>query len=483
MAKPKKSTNLSKKQPLDSRLRGNDNTKPDLSSAVEVQNPRHIYGLYMYELSALTSDNIKHYLESSRRGLNFFKGIIIDEVFRRDLHFGGLRQTRKLVVGNKQGKFIYAEESLTPKTQQAEILKFLNENFQDRIDTQNLILDNTEAQLQGVTLWEINYDTYNSKWYFKNLKRIPNHQLLFDDKNNIYQFLNLESLDVTKLRSITWNTTVDRVDMYGMNLIVPDVHPAKILLTKGIDGNAQNGFLNGCQDALIWAWFFKNYGIKDWADFNETFANPSVIIKRPTIMGKEDISKLEQMVQNFNRKFKGLFPDGVSVELLENKSLNSTTNLFHEYINYFDTAASIRVKGQNLTTNIGKDGSRAAAQVHEMVSRDIEVADMLSAKNTINRLARRILDMNYFNLPDYPSWTFEEEDDVEFKLTRSAIFKNLRDTGWKVSQKNVEDEFDVKVEADSTATTVRVNEDTSIPKPGDAKFVDEYIRKYFEGVK
>ena len=437
---------------------------------------RHIYGLYMQEFSNLVSDNIKHYIESSRRGLNYFKAAVFDEIRRRDLHLGGICQTRKLSVCNKQSKFIWAEDSPVPKSQQKEISRFLDYNF-DRFDLVNFIANNNEAEIQGITIFEINYEPVNGQTCIKDVRYIPNHLLCYDDINEEYKFLNLQSQDVTRMRTLAWNTTVDRVNLDG--LVIPDINPLKLLVVKGLDGNAQNGFLNGCHDALIWAWFFKSYGIKDWSTFNEKFANPAVIIKRPTIMGKEDITKLETTAQNFERLFRGVFPDGVTIDLLEYKSMSATTNLFDTYLKYFDAASSIRVLGQTLTTSIGDKGSRAAAQVHDMVRRDIEIADMLSAKNSMNKLGKRILDLNFPNLKDYPERTFEEEDDVDFKLKRSEIFKNLRTTGYIVSQPNVEDEFDVTVEPDTTTTTERISENIGGTPAAEKKYVDKFIENYF----
>jgi phage gp29-like protein len=196
----------------------------------------------------------------------------------------------------------------------------------------------------------------------------------------------------------------DRIDISEISL--EDIDPVKILEVHSLDGNAQNGFLNGCIDSLIWAFLFKNYGLKDWSIYIERFATPSVIAKYPPLMSKADKDMLMNAVRNFGHLFKAVIPDNAVIEFGSDQTKSQTSDVFERYIDYWNTELSIRVLGQTGTTNKLDKGSYGAIEALEAVRNDVVRADLIMVEAAMNEIISRLCALNGFDKP--PKFKFAE---------------------------------------------------------------------------
>lgn len=410
---------------------------------IKIENPRNIWGLYTDEFTDLNPDRIKFYLEAARLGVNWWKSSLFEEIRRKDLRIGAICQTRKYSVAKKQWEIAYPEEIADEKsTEQKEIIAFYDENFK-RIKPAGLIANMTEAQIQGVSTFEINYEIYNSRIGIKSIKYKPNHILLYDDVEDMYMYLDPEKNDLLILNPLSANIIQDRYDV--KQIAIPDIHPLKILEVHALDGNAQNGFQNGCIDSLIWCYYLKNYGLKDFGMYIERLGIPALIAKYDPLMNADERSVLYTAIKNWGRLYKLMVPNTAEIDLLTDQTKSQTGNLFGEYINFWNDEASIRVLGQNLTTSIGKDGSRAAAEVHDTVREDLVEADMTVVAEGMNEIVQRLGMMNFPGKP-LPEWRFKERANVDYQVKRSTIYAHIKNAGYRVSKETIESEMELQVE-------------------------------------
>lgn len=442
--------------------------------AVKVENPRRVYGLFTSEFSGLTPNNMHLYLETNRKGLCFWKGLLFEEMLRRDLRFGAIVQTRLLSAANKEWKLTYRDDSPVPQTKQDETIKFLLDNLQ-QINLPKFNTGIIRSQIVGATAFESIFKVSGSRIYWDKIDKIPNHLLCFDDLSNEIKFLNTENADAQKLKNIGWLslTSQDRINLSG--LVLEGIEPRKITTAYSLDGDAQNPFMNGCWDSMMWAYLFKNYGLKDWSIWIERFAMPSVLGKYPPLMNKADKEKLFQAVKNFGHLFKGNIPNTADITFLSDATRSTGSNTFDSYVQYWNKEATIRVLGQSLTTDIGNVGSKAAADTHDAVRWDIEIADMMVAKHTVNSVIKTLLSINEPDIIDYPVYGYEDEEDIDYKIKRSEIFRNLRIVGYKPLQQNIEEEFNVKVEP----------VDNAAPVPGAdgvQNYISTFIKEVYDGL-
>lgn len=439
---------------------------------VQVENVRKIYNLYTSEFSGLIPDLVHYYFETARRGVNFWKSLLFEEIRRRDLQIGGVCQTRKLAVANKEWEIEFEKDSKVPEAMQEEVKKFIKDIFK-KVKVVNFFTDVVEAQLQGVSTFEIDWDVVMNKLIPIKLRYIPNHLLAYDDIADQYKYLDVVNADAVKLRGLGWNTMNDRINLEG--LVIPEVHPMKILEVHSLDGNAQNGFLNGCIDALIWAYLFKSYGLKDWSVYIERFAIPAIVGKFPTLSNTSDKNAFINAINNYGNLFKMTVPKEYDIALLDDKGKGSSVDAFERFVDgYWDKKIAIRVLGQSLTTGTDGKGSYALGKVHDTVREDIMIADMMLVKDTVNELIGRVLELNYSGLQDFPEFKFKKEKDIDYKKTRSDIMKNISDTGYTVSKEDIQEEFDFTVEPKIPGATPTVNQG--------AQYVEKFIEEYFQFV-
>jgi len=450
------------------------------------------------------------YMDVARRGLNFWKSLLFEEIRRRDLRIGGVCQTRKLAVANKEWEVTFKPDTTMPEATQKEVLDFVHAVF-EHVEIVNFFTDCVEAQLQGVSTFEVDYavaEGYGSgpgtgaRIIADKIRYIPNHLLAFDDVADEYKYLDYTKVDAMKMRTLGWSAMQDRVDLTGM--CIEGIHPYKLIEVHSLDGNAQNGFLNGCIDSLIWAFLFKNYGLKDWSIYIERFATPILLAKFPALMGTDDKNRLISAVDNYGTLLKLIVPDGTSLDTLGDKDKSGSGQLFSEYTGYWNTEIAIRVLGQSLSTGTGGGtgmggSSYALGKVHNAVREDLVIADMMLVKRAVNQLIQRLVMMNFAGGAgaavagavagagagagaagfEIPKFSFKQEKDIEFKKTRSEIFRNLKETGWKVSQADVEEEFDIEVE-EIAATAAGAQGGAAGAGADGNQYIDRFIEDYFD---
>ena len=422
------------------------------TKSIPMSNPRNIYSLFTNEFANLDLDRIKSYFEISRKGLNFWKSLFFDYIRREDLHIGGVCQTRKLAVVGKLRSAINADglEGLISGEDEA-LKEYLIESFK-QMNIANLLTDIVEAQIQGVSIFEKNFKLAGGKIVLDSLNIIPNHLILYDDVADEYNVMDVTANDAWLLRSLSSNTMQDRINLSAITKVAIDKH--KLFEVHSFDGNNQNGFLNGCIDSLIIGYYFKRYGISDWATYLELFATPPRIGKYdPLASTPEDIRQLENGVQNFASNSWAVLSKNSEIIFPGDPGRKQSSDLFSDYIKFFNESISIRVLGQTLTTNVGDKGSYAAANIHNTVREDILNSDIMLIEDSLNRLSRELIDMNFSGVTDYPAWRFPETRGLADKKILSEILTNLSQAGYTPDIEVLVDEFGFELTREQIANS------------------------------
>jgi len=365
------------------------------SRVIPSANIQNIYSLYTSEFANLDISNLKYYLESSRKGLNFWKSLLFEYIRRIDLRIAAVCQTRKLsVLGSK-----YSVEC-----GDAHLKDFAERLLSEISNIDNLFTDIVESCIQGLSIFEINYKFCDNKILIDDIRRIQNHLIVYDDLSEEYLVLDALRTSAINLR-LASGTINDRVDVRTLPLL--DIPQEKLLEVHSFDGDNPNGFLNGCIDSLVLAYFFKSYSVKDWQIFIEKFASPTVIGKY-SALNQHDKNSLMLAIQNLKNNASAVIPNEADIVFRGDENKGQGSAVFNSNIEFWNNEITIRVLGQHLTTSLDNNGSYAAAQVHNAVRQDILLSDLYLIEDTMNRLIKKTVDLNFPEAKEYPKFTFNK---------------------------------------------------------------------------
>lgn len=148
---------------------------------------------------------------------------------------------------------------------------------------------------------------------------------------------------------------------------------------------ARNGYLARMSLArtLVWPYLFKNFAVRDLAEFLEIYGLPLRVGRYPA--GASDAEKLTllQAVTSIGHNAAGIIPQGMLIEF-QNASAGTEVP-FVAMWDRMDQAESKAILGQTLSASEGSKGSHALGQVHNDVRMDIRNADARLYESSFNR--------------------------------------------------------------------------------------------------
>jgi phage gp29-like protein len=199
----------------------------------------------------------------------------------------------------------------------------------------------------------------------------------------------------------------------------------------------------GLARAAGWSYLFKNYVLKDWVTFAEVFGQPLRLGKYGAGATESDKQALLTAVANIGTDAAAIVPDSMLIEFVEARQ-TGTAELYERFCEYLDRQVSKAVLGQTLTTEVQRNtGSRAAAQVHDAVRRDILAADARRLGETLTRdLVKPLVDLNCGPQKRYPHLDLllpNDQDDRAF----ADIIAEMTDRGLRISQRTILDRLNL----------------------------------------
>src|SRR5579863_707779 len=406
---------------------------------------RNIYSV-MHPAAGLTPEKLTGLLRQAEFGDPFLYLELAEEMEEKDLHYLAVLGTRKQAVAQLDVVIRPASNSAADVRLAAMASEFL---LQGTLNLREALFDMLDAIGKGFSATEIIWDTAGAEWY-------PTRLLWRDPRWFLFDWISGRELLVRTLQgegqSIpqTTDSGYTHVDArllpagrvarnaggIGAQPLTAPLAPFKFVVHYG---QAKSGLpiRGGLARAAAWAYLFKNYVLKDWVTFAEVFGQPLRLGKYGAGATENDKSALLQAVGNIGTDAAAIIPDSMIIEFTQARQSGST-DLYERFTEYIDRQLSKAVLGQTLTTELPRGGgSRAAAQVHQMVRRDILGADAQRLGATLTRdLLRPLIDLNAGPQRRYPQLELALPDDQDVKVF-ADIVAELADRGLRVSQKAV----------------------------------------------
>ena len=444
----------------------------DEQAAPTMTGVRNIYSV-MHPSVGLTPEKLAAVLRQAEFGDPYLYLELAEEMEEKDLHYLAVLGTRKQTIAGLQIS-VRPASSEAADVRNADLVRDLL--LGGTLDLADTLFDILDAIGKGFSATEIIWDTSGREW-------MPVRLLWRDPRWFAFDWVSGEQLLVRTLgddsqypsasdgaggshfeRAGTgypgasrhgpsgragWNKSAGASATFMQPMTTP-LEPFKFIVhcSKAKSGLPIRG---GLARAAGWSYLFKNYVLKDWMTFAEVFGQPLRLGKYGAGATEADKQALLSAVANIGTDAAAIIPDSMIIEFTEARQSGSA-ELYERFCEYLDRQVSKAVLGQTLTTELPRSsGSRAAAQVHDAVRRDILASDARRLGDTLTRdLVKPIVDLNTGPQRRYPTIALvlpNDQNDEEF----AAILSQLIDRGLRVSQKTVLDRLDLPATAGDEA--------------------------------
>jgi len=415
----------------------------DEQAAPTMSGVRNIYSS-MHPSVGLTPERLTQILREAEFGDPFLYLELAEEMEEKDLHYMAVLNTRKEAVAQLDLE-VTAASSEKDDQRAAEMVRAMLAD--DALDLASTMVDILDAIGKGFSATEIVWDTSNREWFPRRLRWRDPRWFMFD-------WVSGEELLVRSMNDEGPSIPVDGEaaargshfkggGLYGavrgsigIQPLTEPMLPYKFIVHFA-RAKAGLPIRGGLARAAGWAYLFKNYVLKDWVTFAEVFGQPLRVGKYGAGATEQDKTTLLQAVANIGTDAAAIIPESMLIEFTEARQTGSA-ELYQSFCAYLDAQISKAVLGQTLTTEIPQGaGSRAAAEVHDAVRRDIMSADARRLAATINRdLIKPIVDLNLGPRKNYPRLALGMADDADVAAFVDIVTK-LADHGMRIGQSTI----------------------------------------------
>jgi SPP1 gp7 family putative phage head morphogenesis protein len=292
---------------------------------------------------------------------------------------------------------------------------FITEQW-NSLNMENLYRDILEAVWLGYSPIETILGRDGERIVYDALIGRPAEWFFFDTENNL------------RFRSENNPTDGDPVIVSGLNRQVELVQ-----YRAGYRNPYGESELARC----FWPVHFKKGDIRYWISFIERFGDDPVFINLPTRPADDEIDKYLDMLYEMKSSGAGVFWGESKPETL-GVDKKASSDLFNEMVKFCDSSISKTLTGHSATADStpGKLGNEDMA---ETVRGDIQDSDKRLISGVMNRMIRRLVDLN-FTVSSYPKFEFFEEEDVQsIRAERDA---KVFEMGWQPTEQYLQRVYD-----------------------------------------
>jgi phage gp29-like protein len=183
--------------------------------------------------------------------------------------------------------------------------------------------------------------------------------------------------------------------------------------------HARSGYVtrNSLARVLAWPYLFKNYAVRDLAEFLEIFGLPLRLGKYPAGASDTEKATLLQAVVNIGHNAAGIIPQGMAIDF--QKAADGSAVPFAAMWDRMEAIESRVILGQTLTAGEGQTGTQALGTIHNEVRMDIRNADARQVEQTLNnQLIRAYCLINHAGVAPHrlPRFAFDTGEGEDLQL-------------------------------------------------------------------
>lgn len=364
---------------------------------------------------------------------------LAEEIEEREPHYRYVLETRKNAVTSLNAQVDPASES----ARDVEIADFLRNGIVETPAFQTLPDMLLDGLSKGYSIVEVVWETEKT-W-------LPRSFIWRDPR--LFQF------DLATRKQF-------RLRMQGLAEGAP-LEPLKYLthvplLKMGLPAR------NGLARAAAWAFMFKSFSMRDWAQFLEIYGMPMRLGKYGPGSSADDRAVLLAAVRNLGRDAAAIVPSGMTIDLVEAKGFSDKP--FEGNVRFIDEQLSKLVIGK---PGDGVGSSKAGEEVLDKVRADIKKSDARDLALTLmEQLIRPVVDLNFGPQKAYPRLHFPIPERKDLQVWSDAVGKFV-DRGLEVEASQIYDQLGLKEPAAGAKLLKTPEAGGPAPKPAQVTPVEK----------
>lgn len=362
----------------------------------------------------LTPQKLANYFQNAENGDLVAQNDLAMDMEEKDAHLFAEISKRKRTILN----FDWHIKTIGDKVRDQKKAQLIQEFVQHIDDFEDVLLDLMDGVLKGYSCLEIADDVGNTgwelvdnTWLVKSLQFRPQSWFCTNPEHQNQLRLRDNSLYGQELWDLGW---------------IRHIHRSK------------SGYVSraGLVRVLAWPYLFKNYAIRDFAEFLEIYGVPVRLGKYSINATDREKDTLLKAVVEMGHNAAGIIPESMAIEFLS--SANGSPEAFETMIDWAEKSISKAILGGTLTTQAdGKTSTNALGTIHEDARFEIAISDAKQIATTLTKqLIHPLCELNGF---DSKSFSFE----FDTSITNIDEIQKLSQIGLRIPAKYVREKLNI----------------------------------------
>lgn len=347
--------------------------------------------------SGLTPSKLASILNDAERGNLIQQCYLAEDIEEKDGHIQAELFKRKMAL---TGVDWTIEPPKNATAQEQEDAENIEQILKDVEGWQQVLFNMADAILKGFSNTEISWQQYRGMWVPNAFEHIPASWFQLNQLDQREIRLRDETGKGQPLRPLGW---------LAHRHYAKSGYPARIGLVR----------------QLSWPFIFKNYSVRDLAEYLEIYGIPARLGMYPSGATDSEKNTLLQAVMNLGHNAAGIIPKGMEIEYKE-AARGAGSDPYTTMMSWCERVQSKVILGQTLTAQVDSTGSQALGNVHNEVRKDICDNDINQIAVTLNR--DLIYPLYMLNGKSYrgdprrkPKIVFDTQEPEDLKLYSEAI--------------------------------------------------------------
>ena len=354
----------------------------------------------------LTPGRLATILQGAEQGDILDQCHLFEDIEEKDAHVFAEMSKRKRALQSLDWEI---NPPRNPSAAEEAAADLVGEILRDTVDLPSLIFELASAIGYAYSCAEITWQRDGREWLPESIEHRP--QAWFTVPHHSRNDLRLrdQSADGQPLQPLTW---------------IKHTHKAK------------SGWLPraGLHRVLAWPFLFKNYSVRDLAEFLEIYGLPLRLGTYPQGATDDEKSTLLRAVTAIGHSAAGIIPEGMMIDFKE--AAKGASDPYEYMVEWCERSQSKAILGGTLTSQAdGASSTNALGNVHNEVRHDLRDADALLLAQTLTRdLIYPLAILNgarIDNLRRCPRLVFQTQEAEDLALYSDALPK-LVNIGLKI---------------------------------------------------